>query len=195
MGSGESGVTPNIAMSCLNGVNEMGLAGGALYFKGYADFPQPSKHSGQVQLSALDFLHYALGSCASLGRHPGTPGRPHLGGNPGWPDRTVAPMHWMFTDLSGRGLVVEQTALGLHIYENPVGVLTNSPDFPWQMTNLRNYLGAAPEQTEQVDWNGLQMEPIWTGWRNKRLARRVYTSRPICADCFSEAAHGYRQRG
>ena len=31
---------------------------------------------------------------------------------------------------------------------------------------------------------------IWTGWRNKRLARRVYTSRPICADCFSEAAHG-----
>ena len=73
---------------------------------------------------------------------------------------TVAPMHWMFTDLSGRGLVVEQTALGLHIYENPVGVLTNSPDFPWQMTNLRNYLGAAPEQTEQVDWNGLQMEPF-----------------------------------
>ena len=49
-----------------DGVNEMGLAGGALYFKGYADFPQPSKHSGQVQLSALDFLHYALGSCASL---------------------------------------------------------------------------------------------------------------------------------
>ena len=73
---------------------------------------------------------------------------------------TVAPMHWMFTDLSGRGLVVEQTALGLHIYENPVGVLTNSPDFPWQMTNLRNYLGVAPEQTEQVDWNGLQMEPF-----------------------------------
>lgn len=28
-----------------DGVNEMGLAGGALYFKGYADFPQPSKHS------------------------------------------------------------------------------------------------------------------------------------------------------
>lgn len=70
-----------------DGVNEMGLAGGALYFKGYADFPQPSKHSGQVQLSALDFLHYALGSCASLDDILGTPGRSHLGGNPGWPDR------------------------------------------------------------------------------------------------------------
>lgn len=143
-----------------DGVNEMGLAGGALYFKGYADFPQPSKHSGQVQLSALDFLHYALGSCASLDDIRERLADLTLVGIQDGLTGTVAPMHWMFTDLSGRGLVVEQTALGLHIYENPVGVLTNSPDFPWQMTNLRNYLWAAPEQTEQVDWNGLQMEPF-----------------------------------
>ena len=53
---------------------------------------------------------------------------------------TVAPLHWIFTDLSGKSLVVEQIKQGLNAYENPVGVLTNSPDFPWQMTNLRSYL-------------------------------------------------------
>ena len=105
-----------------DGVNEMGLAGGALYFKGYADFPQPSKHSGQVQLSALDFLHYALGSCASLDDIRERLADLTLVGIQDGLTGTVAPMHWMFTDLSGRGLVVEQTALGLHIYENPAQI-------------------------------------------------------------------------
>ncbi len=37
-----------------------------------------------------------------------------------------------------------------HFYENPLGVLTNSPGFEWQMTNLNNYVnlhqGAASAQ-------------------------------------------------
>ena len=49
-----------------DGVNEKGLAGGALYFKGYADFPPFSQQSGKAQVPALDFLHYVLGLCASL---------------------------------------------------------------------------------------------------------------------------------
>ena len=28
----------------------------------------------------------------------------------------------------------------LNIYDNPLGVMTNSPAFDWQMTNLRNYV-------------------------------------------------------
>ena len=49
-----------------DGVNEKGLAGGALYFKGYADFPPFSQQSSNAQVPALDFLHYVLGLCASL---------------------------------------------------------------------------------------------------------------------------------
>ncbi len=28
---------------------------------------------------------------------------------------------------------------GLHIYDNPVGVLTNNPSFDYQLFNLNNY--------------------------------------------------------
>jgi hypothetical protein len=28
----------------------------------------------------------------------------------------------------------------LNIYDSPLGVMTNSPAFDWQMTNLRNYV-------------------------------------------------------
>ena len=85
-----------------DGVNEMGLAGGALYFKGYADFPQPSKHSGQVQLSAC--LLYTSSSPTSPTMSP-----PAL--RP-WPRSSVCPTEryrrgwmpfWGGTWWSGRG--------------------------------------------------------------------------------------------
>lgn len=143
-----------------DGVNEKGLAGGALYFHGYADFPQPSQQSDKTQIPALDFLHYVLGACTTLHDLRLLLSECTLVGIRDSLTGTVAPIHWMFTDLSGENLVVEQTTSGLHVYENPVGVMTNSPDFPWQMTNLRNYMEAAPEQVGLADWNGFQMEPF-----------------------------------
>ena len=35
---------------------------------------------------------------------------------------------------------------GLHVYENPVGVLTNNPPFPQQMFLLNQYMGLSPKQ-------------------------------------------------
>ncbi len=153
----------------LDGVNEAGLAGGALYFKGYADFPPFSPKSSKQQIPALDFLRYVLGHCASLEELPGLLAdialvemRDKLTGD-------AAPLHWSFADQSGRGMVIEQTCLGLRMYENPVGVLTNSPDFPWQMTNLRNYMEVTPEQAEQANWNGFQMEAFGQASRTSAL--------------------------
>ena len=37
---------------------------------------------------------------------------------------------------------------GLHIYDNPVGVLTNNPPFNIQMFNLNNYMGLSAKQPE-----------------------------------------------
>lgn len=143
-----------------DGVNEKGLAGGTLYFRGYSDFPQPSQQGDKSQIPALDFLHYALGSCMSLDDLRLLLTESILVGIRDSLTGTIAPIHWMFTDLSGESLVVEQTRSGLNVYENPVGVMTNSPDFSWQMTNLRNYMEAAPEQDGQTDWNGFRMEPF-----------------------------------
>ena len=48
--------------------------------------------------------------------------------------------HWRVGDPSGRQIVIEITGGETHIYENTIGVLTNSPDFPWHVTNLNNYV-------------------------------------------------------
>ncbi len=49
-----------------------------------------------------------------------------------------SPLHWMI--CRGReSVVVESMRDGLHVYENPVGVLTNNPPFDYQLFNLNNY--------------------------------------------------------
>ena len=50
------------------------------------------------------------------------------------------PVHYAIHDASGKSIVIEYIEGKLRVYDNPLGVLTNSPSFDWQMTNLRNYV-------------------------------------------------------
>ena len=58
-----------------------------------------------------------------------------------------AQLHWLIADRTG-AVVVESMADGLHLYDNPVGVLTNNPPFPEQMRHLSLYQGLSPCQPE-----------------------------------------------
>src|SRR5699024_4214860 len=52
----------------------------------------------------------------------------------------VLPVHYLITDTSGEGLVIEYVDGKLHLYDDEIGVVTNNPTFDWQMTNLQNYV-------------------------------------------------------
>lgn len=60
-------------------------------------------------------------------------------------DMELAPLHWIISD-SGMSITAESTKDGLHIYDNPTGVLTNNPTFDIHMHNLNNYMYLSPEQ-------------------------------------------------
>ena len=49
----------------------------------------------------------------------------------------AAQRHWIIADKDSC-IVVESMKDGLHVYDNPVGVLTNKPPFPSQMFALKN---------------------------------------------------------
>ena len=49
------------------------------------------------------------------------------------------PDHYILFDKTGAGIVIEYTDGLQNIYDNPVGVATNGPDFPWHLKNLNNY--------------------------------------------------------
>lgn len=146
----------------LDGVNSAGLAGGVLFFPGYAAFPTPDKAEGEP-CDALDLIRLLLGSCATVDEVRSELARTVAVGVPNNVTHQVAPLHWIFSDRSGDCVVVEVTEDGQKVHDNPVRVLTNSPDFPWHLTNLRNYLGARAEQPAPVKWSEATLAPFGAG--------------------------------
>lgn len=49
------------------------------------------------------------------------------------------PFHFAVYDKTGESIVVEVKDGALIIYDNPTGVMTNGPEFPWHIENLNNY--------------------------------------------------------
>ena len=75
-----------------------------------------------------------------------------------WGDQ-IPPFHYIVYDKEGHCLVIEPIGGHLIATDNPFGVFTNSPNFDWHMTNLRNYvnfspLNAAPVQLGPVKLTG-----------------------------------------
>lgn len=145
-----------------DGVNEQGLAGAMLYFTGFAHYHEPFSEPEKENLMALDVLRYLLGKCAGLDDIRQILATISIVGMKDPYTKSVAPLHWIFTDRSGKSIVIEQTVQGMHVYDNPIGVMTNSPDFPWHLTNLNTFLHVSPYQ-HTADWNGFQLRPFGQG--------------------------------
>jgi choloylglycine hydrolase len=63
---------------------------------------------------------------------------------------SYAPLHYAVHDADGKSIVIEYVDGKLHVYDNAVGVLTNSPTYEWHIQNLRNYANLTPETVKPV---------------------------------------------
>jgi choloylglycine hydrolase len=143
-----------------DGVNEKGFAAAALYFAGYAKYDTLPTDNTSQPIATVDFVHYILGRCCSVKELQALLKVITIIGIPDPVTNTIAPLHWIATDRSGACVVIESTKNGLELIDNPVGVMTNSPDFYWHMTNLRNYTEVSPIQSEEVNWNNIHLTPF-----------------------------------
>lgn len=152
-----------------DGVNEKGLGAVALYFPGCAKYDNrsgaPNRPGMPVapMIAAYEVVPFLLGTCASVQQAVSVLRSLHIIGVPDPVTGIAAPLHWMLADSSGTCVTAEKTADGLRIYPNTVGVLTNSPDFGWHMTNLRNFLQLRPQGYKPTDWNGTELAPFGQG--------------------------------
>ena len=105
----------------------------------YATQPDPVKNN----ISPFELIPWVLGQCATLGEARCLLENTFLVAIPFSPQLNVSPLHWHIADRSG-SIVLESTRDGMHIYDNPVGVVTNNPPFPFQMQNLCQYLNLSP---------------------------------------------------
>jgi len=75
----------------------------------------------------------------------------------------VPPVHFAVHDADGGNIVIEFIAGEIKVYDNPVGVLTNSPSFDWHMENLRNYVSLKVENAGPLTIGGIVVRPAGQG--------------------------------
>jgi choloylglycine hydrolase len=73
------------------------------------------------------------------------------------------PAHYVVHDVSGKSIAIEYTDGKLNIYDNPLGVMTNSPSFDWQMNNLRNYVNFSLTDLPPVQVGSVKLVPFGQG--------------------------------
>lgn len=70
----------------------------------------------------------------------------------------TTPLHCVFYDPTGASIVVEYFQGKQCIYDNPVGVMTNAPEFAWHLTNLNNYTNLSNIDCNQTSFGTLQVK-------------------------------------
>ncbi len=162
-------------------MNECGLAVAGLNFPGYAAY---QRGGGEGAVGSFEFIPYILGRCnsavgaAQLLRRMWVSDKSFSGELP------ATPLHWMLAGADGC-FVVEPVSDGLKIYENPYGVLTNSPPFPYQTARLADYAQLSSEYMPKM-CEGILPPPYSRGlgafglpgdWSSSsRFVRAVYAS-------------------
>ena len=126
-------------------VNEKGLCMAGLNFVGNAVYAQPKPD--RTNIAQFEFIPWLLGRCASVAQARTELSKLNLTGTPFSAALPAAQLHWLIADQK-EAVTIESAADGLHVYENPVGVLTNNPPFEQQLFNLNNYMQLSPKQPE-----------------------------------------------
>ena len=140
-------------LAILDGMNEKGLSVGAFYFPTFAGYTETTEANRATSLSMADFPNWLLTSFATVEevRAAIAAGKVAIAPTilPGWPPE-VQPFHYVVYDRTGASIVIEPVAGSLQVFDNPLGVITNSPGFDWHMTNLRNYIALDPRNVPSI---------------------------------------------
>ena len=126
-------------------INEKGIGMAGLNFVGNAVYAEVTE--GKENVASFEFIPWMLRQCATMDEVRALLAKINLVGTPFAEQFPASQLHWIIAD-ENEAITVESVADGLHVYENPVGVLTNNPPFAQQMFMLNNYIGLSPKQPE-----------------------------------------------
>lgn len=137
--------------------NEKGLGMAGLNYPGNAFYPQYKE--GKDNVSPFEFIPWVLGQCSNVKEAKTLIAKINLVNINFNKNMQLSTLHWLIADKSGTSIVVESDKDGLHIYDNPVGCLTNNPEFPKQLMNLNNYADVSAKMpannfSKDIKFNG-----------------------------------------
>ena len=147
----------------LDGLNEAGLACSGLWYEKDTRYQDVTADEAGHALAHVFLSSWILGNFATVGEVEEAITSikvfgivvPQMGMAP--------PLHIAVYDKNGGAIVIEYDQGELHIYDNPLGIMTNAPNFPWMMTNLRQYVGMSVSMAQPQDYTGIELLPTGHG--------------------------------
>lgn len=140
--------------------NEMGLCMAGLLFSGYAVYRESV--SGVCNIASFELIPWVLSQCKNVSEAKELLRRTNITSLNFSKEYPATPLHWMISDRE-RSIVVESTKNGISVFDNEVGVLTNSPDFETQKLFLSNYMSLSPNPPENHFSGNIDLTPVSRG--------------------------------
>lgn len=130
---------PNEDVKVVEGINSAGLTFSLLAFAA-SKGPEDTFSADTAVLSSVDLGGWLLSQFASVSEaKTALETQPILAVGLDFLGGIEPPFHYVLHDATGASIVIEYTHGKQNIYDNPIGVMTNGPEFPWHLTNLSNY--------------------------------------------------------
>lgn len=147
----------------VDGMNETGLSFEYLYLPGFTQYQTVPSGKENVALSNMHFGDWVLSNFKSveevknalIGVYVYGQNFPQLNNQP-------FPLHASIFDAQGHGIVVEFINGKIEVSDN-VGIMTNSPPYQWQVTNIRNYLNITPINPKPLIIQGVTYASLGQG--------------------------------
>lgn len=147
----------------IDGINEHGLAGGLFYFPNYAQYQDVTQHEYAQTLAPWELLTFLLSTCATLSDVKKVLPTIKIANILFASWSIIPPLHTIIHDPAGNSIVIEYIKGKLVTYDNPLGVITNAPNFDWHITNLNNYLSLTALNSPNVTVAGITLTPLGQG--------------------------------
>ena len=176
-------------LKVLEGLNEHGLSFSLLAFAG-AEGPKDMTDKTQAVLAAVDLGAWTLSQFKNVEEVKATLREQPVLVTALLPQGILkTPFHYTLHDASGASIVIEFANGKQQVIDNPLGVMTNGPEFSWHMTNLNNYTFLSNKDQSKLKLGGLQFKQPDSGIATAALpASNTSVGRFVRAVYYSQFA-------
>ncbi len=140
--------------------NEKGLSMAGLLFSGNAFYRPLNKECDNI--ASFEFILWVLAQCENVADAKKLIERINIKDDIFSADFPPSPLHWIIADKK-ESITVEAVREGIFVYDNPIGVLTNNPPFPFQMFNLNNYMSLSANSPQNTFSEKINLAPYSRG--------------------------------
>ncbi len=140
--------------------NQKGLCMAGLSFVGDAVYRKNTDKKDNI--ATFEFIPYILSLCGSVKEAREKLLNINITDTPFSSQLPAAPLHWIIADKHS-AITVESVKEGIKVYENPVGVLTNSPAFDIQLFGINNYINLSPALNKEAVWGEYELKAYSKG--------------------------------